>query len=409
MNDQTQPKSQDAILGGQAPPTGAVLGGLDGIKQRLASGTWHQQTTAVTKALQYGEVGIDLLLQALKQNKASQVRLAAYFALVHKSEPEIKNIVTQHCPYRSFQNLLTVEGNCIFAISSDSQRLITHSKAQDATLRVWDLKTRTLLHSFEGSQGEPRPQVMSVSPDGRNCFVGHRGLGTNERIYIKELSTGRIIETLLGKSQVTSSIAISQDGQSITIGTRDGWVETWDLETKRSQSFRHDRGEVLIVKFSPDGQHLITGSWKSIKVWWRDTGELLHTLSWEEENWNAAIAVHISPDGKIITTVSALCAIRQWSLETGELLFSVTLRGTSPQLSTASGFSPDGQILLTTDGSGEIEFWNWRVGELLHSMQAISRSHFGAAIFSPDGQLAVTGINDGAIQVWGLPSEGEGL
>lgn len=37
MNDQTQPQNQDAILGGQAPPTGKVLGGLDRIKQRLLS------------------------------------------------------------------------------------------------------------------------------------------------------------------------------------------------------------------------------------------------------------------------------------------------------------------------------------------------------------------------------------
>ncbi|MBW4694068.1 MAG: hypothetical protein KME27_20165 [Lyngbya sp. HA4199-MV5] len=109
MSDQAQPKSQDAILGGLAPPTGVVLGGLEGVKQRLASGVWNQQAAAVTQALQYGEAGLDLLLQTLKQEERITLRWAIYWNLIHQAKPALKGILSQYNPYRSFQPLFTLE------------------------------------------------------------------------------------------------------------------------------------------------------------------------------------------------------------------------------------------------------------------------------------------------------------
>jgi hypothetical protein len=51
------PRSDDVILGGQnpAPIKGAVLGGLEGLKRRLASAPVEQQLVALSEALNYGE------------------------------------------------------------------------------------------------------------------------------------------------------------------------------------------------------------------------------------------------------------------------------------------------------------------------------------------------------------------
>jgi hypothetical protein len=72
------PRNSDAILGGQTPPpvTGAILGGLAGAKQRLESETLVARLSALTDAVQYGEQGIDLAIQALNDPTDEVQRLA---------------------------------------------------------------------------------------------------------------------------------------------------------------------------------------------------------------------------------------------------------------------------------------------------------------------------------------------
>jgi len=53
------PKSQDAVLGGQAPPPlgGLVLGGIEGVRRRLASPAIAPRISALREALNYGKTG----------------------------------------------------------------------------------------------------------------------------------------------------------------------------------------------------------------------------------------------------------------------------------------------------------------------------------------------------------------
>ena len=73
-NNQNQPNQYDVVLGGNnAPPvTGAVLGGIEGVKNRLASSNIEAQIEALNDALNYGDVGLDLVVDALK-NKSKKV------------------------------------------------------------------------------------------------------------------------------------------------------------------------------------------------------------------------------------------------------------------------------------------------------------------------------------------------
>lgn len=73
-----QPRKYDAVKGGQTPyPDGnAVLGGIEGVKQRLAIGTLEQRIAALSDALKYSEAGLDLVIQALK-DQSEQLQEAA--------------------------------------------------------------------------------------------------------------------------------------------------------------------------------------------------------------------------------------------------------------------------------------------------------------------------------------------
>jgi hypothetical protein len=64
---ENQPREFDAVLGGSTSPifTSAVLGGIEGVKQRLKHKNADVRFDALWDALNYGEAGLDLIAQRL--------------------------------------------------------------------------------------------------------------------------------------------------------------------------------------------------------------------------------------------------------------------------------------------------------------------------------------------------------
>lgn len=64
---ENQPREFDAVLGGSTSPifTSAVLGGIEGVKQRLKHKNVDVRFDALWDALNYGEAGLDLIAQRL--------------------------------------------------------------------------------------------------------------------------------------------------------------------------------------------------------------------------------------------------------------------------------------------------------------------------------------------------------
>lgn len=94
------PEEYDVVLGGQnmAPINSAVLGGIKGVKQRLSSLLIAERIAALSEALNYGEEGLELLLQALNSND-EEINFAAYQLLKHREELEVKVAVCKYLQY----------------------------------------------------------------------------------------------------------------------------------------------------------------------------------------------------------------------------------------------------------------------------------------------------------------------
>ncbi|GET35872.1 formylglycine-generating enzyme family protein [Microseira wollei] len=104
-----QPKEYDAVLGGQnSPPIyAAVLGGIEGVKKRLASPVVEVRIAALSDALKYGEKGLNLVLQAL-QDESMQMKFAAYSLLKDRQEPTVKQQLDKILPLFDFE-VVTVD------------------------------------------------------------------------------------------------------------------------------------------------------------------------------------------------------------------------------------------------------------------------------------------------------------
>ena len=99
-NHQNEPREYDAVLGGQnlIPVNAAILGGISGVKSRLASPAIEVRITALSEGLKYGEAGLDLIIQAL-HDESMQVKIAAYSLLKDrddlKSKPQFEDYLSR--------------------------------------------------------------------------------------------------------------------------------------------------------------------------------------------------------------------------------------------------------------------------------------------------------------------------
>ncbi len=136
---QNQPKEYDVVFGGDNPSPlgGLVLGGLEGAKHRLSSNLLEERIAALSEVLNYGEPGLNLLIQALK-DESEQVQNKAYSLLLSRKEENLKEVLRQYKPWQFFEYLRTTSGHShpvyCRAVSPDGQILISKSALKNQTM-----------------------------------------------------------------------------------------------------------------------------------------------------------------------------------------------------------------------------------------------------------------------------------
>lgn len=103
-----QPKEYDAVLGSQTPlpVNAAVLGGLAGVKHRLASTSEEVRIAALSDALKYGQKGIEIITEIVK-TETGAAQLAAWKLLWMRANQTGKKWLFKHLPSFSF-DVITV-------------------------------------------------------------------------------------------------------------------------------------------------------------------------------------------------------------------------------------------------------------------------------------------------------------
>lgn len=196
------------------------------------------------------------------------------------------------------------------SLSLDGQYIVSPLKKQ---LKVWQTQTGELKHtldshtqSVESIAFHPtQPWLVSGSYDGT--------------IKIWHLDTGELLRTLDARSTVWS-VAVSSDEQWLASGHRDKTVRIWDIQQQKlHRTLTGHSDYVRSVAISPDTQLLASGEHSEIKVWDLQAGEVLKTLnnSSTSEGGTCAgdlFALRFSPDGD--TLISSNCQfINVWHLK----------------------------------------------------------------------------------------------
>lgn len=275
------------------------------------------------------------------------------------------------------------------AITSDGAWLATASA--DKTARLWNLASRKEVWSGPGPLGVDfsRNQTFLVTATWWNAILWN-------------ITDPNAVSEYRRFKGGCKAVRFSPDGESIVTGALDGRVWQWsvhgDGKVEFSDSDEPDgkahRSQIESVAFSSDGETLVTASTDfTAKVWNASTRELVATL----RGHDAPIQhVAVSPtDSNLIVTASEDGSARVWS-RSGAQLRKLPIPAST--LVTSADFSSDGRSLAVRQSYSGLRVFDtttW-VETAFHRTPAAG----GALTYSADDQYFLVGGSDGVIRGW---------
>ncbi|MEA2028726.1 MAG: AAA family ATPase, partial [Campylobacterota bacterium] len=124
---------------------------------------------------------------------------------------------------------------------------------------------------------------VAFSPDGKFIVSG----SADKSIKLWSIKEKKLIHSFEGHSGSVLSVAFSPDGKFIVSGSWDQSVKLWSIKEKKLvYSFDGHRGSVKTVAFLPNGKFIVSGSSnKNLKFWNIQSKNLQEDIYSKEDNW----------------------------------------------------------------------------------------------------------------------------
>lgn len=313
--------------------------------------------------------------------------------------------------YAQFWDLTT--GKLVRTIRADSAHFLPDGSRmillRDRRIQSWDLTAGREVWS------QPHQGTVQISADGSKVLAIHIDDGSNAR-GLRRLDAGSGNEIANLETQSVHDAVCSPDGKYFAGGRLhkekdrlSKMVEVWSLDSgERIAHIKLDSTRLGRMCFSADGRSLIFMEDAFVEKQWCT---LFHIWSVAENKevamhkvWGGFKELTVSPDGKLVITVTAddqieLRRFSDWRLVRKLVGHLYTANGARPGLA----FSPDGATLAVAEYCGRIRLWDIESGlERFHDPQP--RGRVNAVSVSPDGRVVFTASDDGSLRLWNLHS-----
>ena len=238
-----------------------------------------------------------------------------------------------------------------------------------SSIRLTDVSTGIELVSLADITA---PSHLTFSPDGKTVAFSSE----IKKIHLWNTETGDELnvslldpEANLHSMPRVTALGFSSDGTTLVSGTNQGGIQTWNVATGKTLAVfakptdQEEFEDILSLCFSSDGSLLAAGSYKLIRIWEVDTGNILLSVNPDEHKqgntWKYRThpeSLVFSPDDTILISGLVDGAIQLWEVTTGDRI--TVLDGQTQKVETLA-FSSDNKTLVSTGADGTILLWDW--------------------------------------------------
>lgn len=214
--------------------------------------------------------------------------------------------------------------SCV-AFSPDGARLA--SASFDKTVRLWDVKAGTTLHTFTGHSDF----VYAVAFSPKGDWYATASKDRTGRVV--DAKTGQSRLTFSGMDQEVTAVAVRTDGAQVVTSGFEPQLHWWDAATGERLKKQAGHGTAVHELAVAGKVCASAGADRTVRLWDAQTGAATRTLAAE----SPAFAVALDAAGKRVAAGCADGLVRVWEAGGGRQLLTLWA-------------GPEGALALTPEG-----------------------------------------------------------
>jgi WD40 repeat protein len=342
-------------------PTGFIVGGEGGIVQ-----AWNTSTGKM-EGLKYGKPREHAI--PLQDFDEEMIYTKAGFVGDFDRKLNGERRGWQNSVFRPKENVFSV--SAMTALPGGKQVLFT---SEDHQLKLLDLSSNKISKLSSERGNASYVTGLAVSADGSMAVSS----GLDKAVYLWDIKKGKLLRefddapTGIGAAAFAGKAAfvtasISADAQWVAAAGNDGAVRVWESARSRLKYMltRKNSEQYWTTAFSPDGKILATGDTQQITLWDMNTGKILEELKGHQ---NTVLSVKFSADGQKLISSSRDATVRVWDLKNK----TNTVLPDNNSVAQQIELSPDGSRIYAAGADGSVRMWNARTQTLMATFASFS-------------------------------------